>query len=1183
MSTGTAEQHAADLDHREGLTLADRYERRTGRVHLTGIQALARLPIDQCRRDKAAGRSVGTYISGYEGSPLAGYDLELIKQRDLLDEHDITFEPGLNEEAAATAVQGSQLIDSLPKRVDAVVGYWYGKAPGLDRASDALRHANLMGTHPAGGAVAFVGDDPGAKSSSVPCASERALADLGMPTFYPADAGEILEFGRHAVALSRASGLWTALKIVTAVADGSASVNLLADPSEPVMPRGAGRHEPTAMLLQPRIGPLERDFMTTRVRLVREYARLNGLNRVLFAHDHDRVGIMTAGKTSLDVREALTKLGLDEDGLERAGIRLLKLGLIWPLDADEIREFAAGLDEVIVIEEKRTFLESAVRDALYGTPDAPLVTGKTDVDGSELFAEYGELDVDAVALGLAVRLRDRDGVPTVRAWEARRHVASTRERLQLPLVQRAPYYCSGCPHNTSTRPHTDSVVGAGIGCHAMVMLMDADQVGDVVGLTQMGGEGSQWLGMAPFVKAEHFVQNLGDGTFHHSGSLAVRAAVASGRNITYRILYNSAVAMTGGQDAVGQMDVAHLVRSLQAEGVSRVIVTTDDVKALRRSGIPRGVRVWDRSRIAMAEQVLARTPGTTVLVHEQECATELRRKRKRGLAPQPTEAVVINERLCEGCGDCGQKSNCLSVHPIETEFGRKTMIHQSSCNSDVTCLSGDCPAFTTVKPGTTTRRRAVVEPLDADSFPAPEGSGTVTDQSVRLMGIGGTGVVTTSQVLATAAMLAGRHVRTLDQTGLAQKGGAVVSDVRMSARPLASGNRVGSGDCELYLGYDLLVAAEPRNLDVLSPTAMVVVSTSKVPTGAMVSDVSVTYPLVEDVLAPIVAEIGPDGQVVALDARHYAEALFGAEQFANMMLIGIAHQSGALHLSSGVIEEAIALNGVAVDSNVQAFRRGRQYVAARADLDAAVGATRPVRQPEAPSPSTVVAAEPGSELERLVAIRVGELRDYQDAAYANRYERLVERTRQAEVGLGRDDSALSESVAAYAFKLMAYKDEYEVARLARDTSFHDDVRMEFGTDAKMAWRLHPPTLRALGMRHKLSLGAWFTPAFMVLRVMRRLRGTWLDPFGYAEVRRVERRLVVQYERTVAACLAELSTANHGAAVELASLPDLVRGYEQVKLRSVVTYDTRRAELLRSIGLASIDANGARLNLPRLAH
>jgi indolepyruvate ferredoxin oxidoreductase len=1151
-------------------SLDDRYRAAAGCVHLTGIQALARLPIEQSRRDRSEGRTVGAYISGYEGSPLAGYDLELARQTSLLDEHDITFEPGLNEEAAAMAVQGSQLIGDFPRRVDGVVGYWYGKAPGLDRASDALRHANLMGTAPEGGAVAFVGDDPGAKSSSVPCASERSLADLGMPTFYPADPAEILEMGRHAVALSRASGLWTALKIVTAVADASASVDLTDREDTFVFPEGSHQHKPTAKLLQPTLATLERDFVTTRSGIVSEYARLNRLNPVVTSHPHDRVGVIAAGKTFLDVQEALTRLGLDEDALAAGGVRVLKLGLIWPLCRDTVRDFAEGLDEIIVVEEKRAFIEAGVRECLYTADKGPAVSGKADPSGAELFTAHGELDADSVAIGLAKRFEDHKNLPSASAWLARRLDEQSRLRLRLPLVERSPYFCSGCPHNTSTKPHGSSLVGAGIGCHAMVLLMNPKQVGEVTGLTQMGGEGTQWFGMAPYVEAEHFVQNLGDGTFHHSGSLAIRAAVASERNITYRILYNGAVAMTGGQDAVGQMDIAHLVANLLSEGVARIIVTTDDVKRVRQMRLPRSVQVLDRTRIARAEQILATTKGVSVLIHDQECATELRRKRKRGLLPVPTEAVVINERLCEGCGDCGEKSNCLSVHPIVTDFGRKTTIHQSSCNTDYTCLSGDCPAFMTVRTGEKPRDRAVAE-LGPDDI-APPVSGAPRNHSIRLMGIGGTGVVTTSQVLATAAFLAGRHVRTLDQTRLAQKGGAVVSDVKISTDPIHAASKIAHGGCDLYLGYDLLVATTENNLDALAPGATAIVSTSVVPTGAMVSNKDVTYPDGAERLAMIEDRAGR-GNVVALDGRLVGETLFGAEQFANMFLLGIAYQSGSLSFSREVIEEAISLNGVAVEKNLQAFRRGRQFVTDPGALHALVAGRSAYETPIARIPSEIVRAEPGSELMMLVTRRKAELTAYQNSRYAERYERFVEAVRSAESEALPGSVEITKAVARYYFKLLAYKDEYEVARLAKDRVVYESIRQSFGSDARISWRLHPPTLRALGMRNKIAVGTWFGNVFTVLRWCRRLRGTPFDPFGYAKLRRVERRLASQYEASLADCLRLLSGGNFADVLALAELPDLVRGYEGVKLASVARYETERDELLERIEGARSPAFG----------
>lgn len=1132
-----------------------RYLDETCRVLMTGVQALARVPIDQARLDHAAKRNVESFISGYEGSPLAGYDLELAKQTRLLDEHRIHFEPGLNEEAAAMAVQGSQLIDTLHPRVSGVVGYWYGKAPGLDRASDALRHANLMGTHPRGGAVAFVGDDPGAKSSSLPCTSERALADMMMPVFYPSDAADILVLGRHAVALSRASGLWSSMKIVTSVADGVATVDLVAGQQfNPSLPEGSGKHEPNAKLLQPNLGFLERDQVSTRLRIVNDYIALNDVNTVVSRADTDTVGIITAGSTYLEVMHSLQALGFETNA---STVRLLKLGVIWPLNAQQILDFAEGLDTIIVVEEKASFIETQVRDILYNSPKRPSVIGKKDFSGNDLFPAFGELGTDFVAKALARVLESLPDAPGVQRWIQKEAEKPFTPKL-LPLAQRTPYFCSGCPHNTSTHKLTDSAVGAGIGCHVMVLLMDPRQVGNVVGLTQMGGEGTQWIGMAPFVNEKHFIQNLGDGTYHHSGSLAIRASVAARTNVTYRILYNSTVAMTGGQDAVGKMDVPQVVTELLAEGVSRVIVTSDDSGALRRKRFPEGVEIWPRERLEEAQEILAATPGTTVLIHEQECATELRRKRKRGLAPKPQEFVMINERICEGCGDCGEKSNCLSVQPVETEFGRKTRIHQSSCNLDRSCLNGNCPAFMTVKPGSKKATRTSLNQLSSEDLPAPPVAEPRKHQ-VRLMGIGGTGIVTTSQVLATAAVISGRYIRTLDRTGIAQKGGAVVSDVTIDNAPILTANTISDDNCDLYIGYDLLVAADPKNTAALAPHATAFISTSVTPTGTMVSNPDVEYPDVDETVAIISASLH-DGTLMQFDLRHYVETLFGSEQMGNMFMLGIAVQQGALTISPESLEEAISLNGVSVEMNTQAFRRGRQFVADRVALEQVMSELTSDEHHELPAVSTIVQAPAGSELERLVAIRREELVKYQNASYAERYEHFVERVRLAEEAAGLQASGFTEAVAHSLHKLLAYKDEYEVARLALDTHVNDEVARQFGVDAKIQWRLHPPALKALGLKRKIALGGWFAPAFVVLRSLRGLRGTPFDVFGYDHVRKIERELIVEFERTIESLIASLTPQNIHLALQIAQLPDVVRGYDEVKLRNVERYRQQLGEL-----------------------
>jgi indolepyruvate ferredoxin oxidoreductase len=1128
--------------------LSDRYTATSGRVQLTGVQALARLPIDQHRRDLAAGRCVGTFISGYEGSPLAGYDQELGRLKQLLDTNDVTFVPGLNEEAAATSVQGSQLACTLPGAArDGVIGIWYGKAPGLDRATDALRHGNLMGSHPRGGALVLVGDDPAAKSSTLPCASDAALADMFIPYLYPADSQDVLDLGRHAIELSRASGLWVGLKIVTAMADGSSTVDLAADWPAPRLPAGAGTHAPTARLLHPTLGQLERDLVTSRLRLAREYGRLNQLNKIVGRGPGDVLGIVAAGHTYLDVLAALGRLGIDEDSLQSSRVRLLKISMPWPLEETTVREFADGLQEIVVVEEKRSFLEAALRDILYGGPDQPAVTGKRDADGSELIAAYGELDADAVIGPLRRRMTAR-GIPATAAK------ATAEGRTPLPLVSRVPYFCSGCPHNSSTKPLPGTLVGAGIGCHALVMLMDEDQAGTVTGVSQMGGEGMQWIGMAPFLDRDHFTQNIGDGTFDHSGSLAIRAAIAAGANMTYKLLYNRAVAMTGGQRPASGMTVPQIVRLLQAEGVAKVIVTTEDLGRYRHIKMPNGVAVWDRSRLDEAQRVLAATRGVTVLVHDQECATEKRRKRKRGKLAQPATRVFINERVCEGCGDCGRTSNCLSVQPVPTEFGRKTRIHQSSCNVDYSCLDGDCPAFMTVVPQASgSGRSRPAGTITADELPAPHRVVEADSFGIRLTGVGGTGVVTVSQVLATAGLIAGWHARSLDQTGLAQKGGAVVSDVRYSRSGQAPTNKLGAGECDLYLGCDLLVAADPKNLTVTDADRTVaVISVAEVPTGPMVSDPRRTFPDRAAVAGPITARVR-DGAVLA-DVRQLVLGLFGDDQFANVFLVGAGFQAGALPLPPDAIEEALRVNGVAVEKNIQAFRRGRQYVADPAAVLTAAGLDRPPT-PEEGAPDTGE-----SSLDRLIRTRAEDLTAYQDDAYARRYLGAVERVRAAERDQTPDSAALTEAVARYLYKLMAYKDEYEVARLSLEPSLGAGLEAEFGPGARASWRLHPPVLRALGMKKKIALGPWFAPAFRVLRAARGVRGTWLDPFGRTRVRVVERELIEEYLGLVDHLAGRLSPANAALAVQLAELPDVVRGYEDVKLRNVESYQRSMAEL-----------------------
>ncbi|MFT4125682.1 MAG: indolepyruvate ferredoxin oxidoreductase family protein [Gordonia sp. (in: high G+C Gram-positive bacteria)] len=1165
--------------------LDDRYLQDSGPVFLGGIVALVRMIRDRALADRAHGLRTASFISGYEGSPLAGYDLELARHRHLLEPLDIVHRPGLNEEIAATSVMGSQVAaqvahlspDPAGRARTGVVGYWYGKAPGLDRASDALRHANIIGTHPDGGAVALVGDDPAAKSSTVPCASEMALADLSIPVLAPADSADILDLGVHAAHLSRASGLWAALKISAHVADGASTVTL--DPDRPVGDVGGmGRspHVPSGRLLGANLMELEQNQLTIRLPRAREYARRNGLNRIVVSSPDDRMGIVAAGKTYLDVREALRLIGLDDAGLARLGIRILKLGMVYPLEPEILRRFltdtATGrLDEVIVVEEKRDFIETMMRDLFYRDPAAPRIVGKVNEDGSTLFSRFGELDVDAVTRGLAQRLARHHHVAAAVEWLDRS--ARRFPRIELPLAVRTPYFCSGCPHNTSTASSEDTLVGAGIGCHAMVLLMDPHRVGDITGITQMGGEGAQWLGMAPFVDADHFVQNIGDGTFTHSGSLALRAAVAAGVNITYKLLYNGTVAMTGGQDPVGAMDLRRLTDLLLAEGVSRIVVTSDDpartrAGGLRRdtSGVAAGVRVVPRAELAEVQRELARVAGVTVLIHDQYCAAEKRRKRKRGTLPTPATRVVINDRLCEGCGDCGEKSNCLSVHPVPTEFGRKTRIDQSSCNLDYSCLDGDCPSFVTVSPGRAQRRDMVADLPAAALPPPPGGRHAATGVStVRIAGIGGTGVVTVSQVLATAAHLDGMTARTLDMTGLAQKGGAVISDVKIARSPIPLTAKVAAGTCDLYLACDAVVGTDPVNLKVTAADRTVgVVSTTQVPTGAMVVDTSVGYPTAAAIHAAIDEQVT---RAVYLDAGALSTALFGDEQFANVVLLGAAVQTGAVGVSPRSIERALELNGVAAAANVTAFRRGRQVVADPETLKTLLAQLHPgVHADEVDAAATTevdaVLGEVPAALREVIARRFDDLVGYADIRYARDYLGVLARVWET------GDGALTDAVARNLHKLMAYKDEYEVARLAADPAFAAAIADEFGSGARVAVRLHPPTLRALGMRRKVSLGAWARPVLAGLATMKRLRGSTLDPFGHTAVRRTERALIDDYRDLVDAVLGAIDAGRvtPAQATDLASLPDLVRGYESIKMANVARYRAEVTRLREELGV-----------------
>jgi indolepyruvate ferredoxin oxidoreductase len=1147
--------------HRE-VRLDDKYVLEQGRILLTGVQALVRVVLDQHRADRRSGLTTGTLVSGYQGSPLGGLDMELARNRELLDAHLVAHVPALNEEIGATSAWGSQLTQHLPgAKYDGVLGMWYGKAPGLDRAADSLRHGNFVGVSRTGGGLAVVGDDPSCKSSTIPSASESVLAGLHMPVFFPGSAAEVIDLGLHAYACSRASGLWTGLKIVTSVADGVGTAEVGPGRIAPILPDLGYEHVPNGNLLPPASLELERSLLGVRTDLALAYARENRVNRIEGAR-HAWLGIAAAGKSYYDLRHALRSLGLGEPELERAGIRILRLGMIWPLEAQIVREFAHGLDEILVVEEKGPFVESQLKETLYGVAGAPRIVGKRDEHGKSLLPLELDVDADMVARVVAGRVRARGlALDSVEAHMSRLDSIAGRPA-ELPMAQRAPFFCSGCPHNSSLKAPDGTLVGGGIGCHTMVLL-NPEGNGEITGITQMGGEGAQWIGMAPFTEDTHLVQNLGDGTFHHSGSLAVRAAVAAGVNITYKLLYNDHVAMTGGQQIEGQLSVPDLTRWLEIEGVRRIIVTAEDTSRYKGVELAPIAELRERSQLLEAQQELARVEGVTVLIHDQECAAEKRRARKRGKQAEPAERIWINERVCEGCGDCGQKSSCLSVQPVETEFGRKTRIHQASCNKDYSCLEGDCPSFLTVVPGK--RARHETPPLTVE-LPEPDRLVGDADFAVRMMGIGGTGVVTVNQVLGMAALIDGLHVSGLDQTGLSQKGGPVVSDLRISHEPLAAAAKAPAGSIDLYLGFDLLGAASDKNLISAAPDRTVaVVSTSAVPTGRMVIDVDERFPQLAAQLDRVDAVTRPEHNLY-LDAQRLSERLFGDHMMANTLALGAAYQRGMLPVSDEALEQAIRLNGAAVEKNLAAFAWGRAVVAAPEAVEQATRPPEPAaarRELSGIERELVTLAVNGDqgELRRLVELRVPELVAYQDAAYARHYAELVRRVHVAEQERTPGHAELADAVARQLFKLMAYKDEYEVARLHLDAVEQAKLSSEFGADAKIAFNLHPPLLRAMGLDRKLKLGSWFVPSFRALYRMRRLRGTRLDPFGRARVRRVERELIREYEEMIAEALVRLTPDSHATALELFELPDVIRGYEEIKLRNVALFH-KRAQPLR---------------------
>jgi len=1145
------------------VTLDDKYTLEHGRAYMSGIQALVRLPMLQQARDQAAGLNTAGFISGYRGSPLGGLDLALWKAKQHLASHRVVFQPGVNEDLAATAVWGTQQVNLYPSaKYDGVFSMWYGKGPGVDRSSDVLKHGNSAGSARHGGVLVLAGDDHACKSSTLAHQSEHIFKACGLPVLFPSNVQEYLDFGLHGWAMSRYSGLWVAMKCVTDVVESSASVDIdpqrtqIILPSDFVLPEGGlNIRWPDPPLVQ------EARLLDYKWYAALAYVRANKLDRIEIDSPQARFGIITGGKAYLDTRQALVDLGLDDETCSRIGIRLYKVGCVWPLEAQGAHAFARGLQEILVVEEKRQILEYAIKEELYNWPDGqrPRVFGKFDEKdgaggewsvpmGNWLLPAHYELSPALIAKAIATRLEKFDLPAEVRARiAARLAVIDAKEKaLAKPRVaiERKPWFCSGCPHNTSTNVPEGSRAMAGIGCHYMTVWMDRN----TSTFSQMGGEGVAWTGQAPFTNDNHVFANLGDGTYFHSGLLAIRAAIAAKVNITYKILYNDAVAMTGGQPVDGVLTVPQITHQLAAEGAAKIVIVTDEPQKYDGTTLlAPGVTIHHRDTLDAVQRELRDIPGTTILIYDQTCATEKRRRRKKGQFPDPARRVVINEAVCEGCGDCSVQSNCLSVEPLETEFGTKRQINQSSCNKDFSCLKGFCPSFVTVEGGQLRKPKPLgAETGELPAVPEPVLPEIGRPYGVLVTGVGGTGVVTIGALIGMAAHLEQKGVTVLDVTGLAQKGGAVMSHVQIANAPTdIHATRIAMGEAELVIGCDAIVTASDECTSRMQHGhTRVVVNSSKTPTAEFIKNPDWTFPgssTENDVRS------AAGDAVDFVDANRFAVALLGDAIYTNPFVLGYAWQRGWLPLTHRSLVRAIELNGVQVEKNLAAFEWGRRAAHDPASVQQAANPS-PVRETAG---ATVIALHTRKAVDALVAKRVEHLTAYQNAAYAERYRALVDAVREAERKVEGDtaNEPLTEAVARNLHKLMAYKDEYEVARLQTDPAFLAKLQNQFEGDWKLNFHLAPPLLAkkdANGRLIKKQYGPWMLSAFKVVAKLKFLRGSALDPFGKTEERRTERALIGEYEALVRELIAGLNADNRTLAVELASLPDGIRGYGHVK-------------------------------------
>jgi indolepyruvate ferredoxin oxidoreductase len=1165
------------------VSLDDKYTLDKGRVFLTGIQALIRLAMLQRERDQRAGLNTAGYISGYRGSPLGGLDQSLWRAQKHLERHHVRFQPGLNEDLAATAIWGTQQVGMFPgARYDGVFSMWYGKGPGVDRCGDVFKHANAAGTSKNGGVLVLAGDDHGAKSSTLPHQSEHILKACCIPVLNPANVQDYLDFGLHGFAMSRYSGCWIAFKCVTDVVESGASV--IVDPERvqvriptdfTLPPDGLNIRWPDNFLEQ------EARLLDWKVYAALAYVRANGLDRIVWdspsGYPPARLGIITTGKSFGDTMQALADLGIDKNCARDIGLRIYKVALSWPLEPQGARRFSSGLEEILVVEEKRQLIEYQIKEELYTWGEGqrpPRVVGKFDDNGEWSRAEGQpagtwllpanyEHSPAIVARAIADRLvklgMDRQ---LGSAFRDRLAFIDLKEKaLAKPRVTavRQPYFCSGCPHNTSTRVPEGSRATAGIGCHFMAVWMNRN----TATFTHMGAEGAPWIGQAPFTDEKHIFANLGDGTYFHSGLLAIRAAVAAKVSMTYKILFNDAVAMTGGQHHDGPLDPAIISRQIAAEGVTPIVVVTDEPgKYPAGTGWASGVTVRHRDELDTVQRELRELPGVSAIIYDQTCASEKRRRRKRNEYPDPPLRAFINEMVCEGCGDCSAKSNCLSVEPLETEFGRKRKINQSSCNKDFSCVNGFCPSFVTVEGGRPRKGRAaaLAEAAGsqiADAFPSlpePALPALAAPWGILVTGIGGTGVITIGQIVAVAAHLEGKGVSVLDMSGLAQKYGAVMSHVKIAAAPeQLHAARLGTGEASLVIGCDLVVTAGVEALGKMAPgRTRAAVNASVTPTADFVRNPNWQLPGSD--LKREIAEACGTQNTDFVPATELATALMGDAIATNMFMLGYAWQKGWVPLALGSLERAIELNGVAVDFNRKSFLWGR-----RAALDA-----ERVRRIAMPAEVVPIAQRVSRTLDEIVERRVKLLTDYQNAAYAARYKALVEQVRRVEQERA-GSSKLAEAVARYYAKLLAYKDEYEVARLYSDGEFRKEIEAAFEGDYKLVFHLAPPLLAKpdprTGEPKKMRFGPWMMSAFGVLAKLKGLRGTALDLFGRTEERRTERALIAEYQQTVAQLLEGLTRDNHALAVEIASIPEEIRGYGHIKAKSIAAARSKQAQLL----------------------